>query len=307
MSKTDDMALFVQVIKSGGLAAAGRVLGLSPASMTARVNQLEQRYNARLLTRNTRNIALTDIGEQFYYGCLRVLDEVANTENILQESQQQLRGSLRIAATSDFGRQYLAPAIAEFVQTHPNVSPYLMLSDGIVNIIDEGIDVAIRFGNLPDSNLISRKLSKNRRVLCASPDYITTYGKPLQPEDLLNHHCLVLERSGQLLNEWHFERNSKRSTIKVGAHLSCSDGEVIRHWAVEGHGIAFKSLIDIKQDLNNGKLILLLDEFVRGFNLSDKESVALQAVYPSRQYQALHVKAFIDFFENWLQNQIPSL
>lgn len=303
MTKIDDMALFAHVVKAGGLAAAGRKLGLSPASMTARVNQIEKRYSTRLLTRNTRSIALTDAGERFYSGCIRVMAEVENTENMLQESQGNLRGHLRISATSDFGRQYVAPALAEFVDNHPDVSPHLVLSDGLINIIDEGIDIAFRFGNLPDSNLISRPLYQNRRVLCAAPKYIKLNGTPRHPDDLKNHRCLILERLGQPLNEWFFEINNTRSSVKVKPHLSCSDGEVIRHWALQGYGIAFKSLIDIRKDLSSGKLVLLLDEYVRGFSHNDTETVGVQAIYPSRHYQPMHVKAFLTYFENWLNLQ----
>mgnify|MGYP000037969319 FL=1 len=303
MAKIDDMALFVHVVKAGGLAAAGRKLGLSPASMTARINQIEKRYGTRLLTRNTRSISLTDAGERFYSGCLRVIEEVENTENMIQDSQNTLRGHLRISATSDFGRQYVAPALAEFTNNHPDVSPHLMLSDGLINIIDEGADIAFRFGNLPDSNLICRPLAQNRRVLCASPDYIKHNGLPRHPEELSKHSCLILERSGQPLNDWYFEVNNKRQSIKVEPHLSCSDGEVIRRWAVQGYGIAFKSLIDIRKDLSNNKLILLLDEYVRGFSHSDTEVVGVQAIYPSRQYPPMQVKAFLTYFEQWLNTQ----
>ena len=302
MTKIDDMALFVQVVKAEGLAAAGRKLSLSPASMTARIHQLEKRYDTRLLTRNTRNIKLTDAGERFYVGCLRVLEEVSNAETMLQDSQQELRGRLHISATSDFGRQYVVPAIADFTNLHPNVSPHLSLSDGVANIIDEGIDLAIRLGNLPDSNLVSRSLLPNRRVLCASPQYIATHGEPQQPNDLLNHRCLVLERVGQALNEWYFDIDHKQIFVKVNPQLSCSDGEVIRLWAIQGRGIALKSLVDVKQNIDKGELVLVLDQFARGFNHSDGELIGLQAVYPSRQYQPHHVRAFIEFFIDWLQS-----
>jgi len=179
-----------------------------------------------------------------------------------------------------------------------------MLSDGLINIIDQGVDIAFRFGNLPDSNLISRPLVQNRRVLCASPDYIKHNGSPRHPEDLLHHRCLILERSGQPLNDWHFEVNNKRQSIKVEPHLSCSDGEVIRRWAVQGFGIAFKSLIDIKRDLSNNKLVLLLDEYVRGLSHSDTEVVGVQAIYASRQYMPMQVNVFLTFFEQWLNKEI---
>lgn len=301
MAKIDDMELFVHVVKAGGLAAAGRKLGLSPASMTARINQIEARYKTRLLTRSTRNIALTEAGERFYSGCQKVLEEVAYTENLLQESKQELEGSLRIAATSDFGRQCVSPAIAEFAALHPKVSVHLKLADGLINIIDEGVDLAFRFGNLPDSNLVSRPIADNRRVLCASPEYLKQHGEPLTPEDLRHHQCLVLERQGQLLNEWHFESDNKRNTLKVRPYLSCSDGDVIRNWALQGHGIVLKSLIDVKQNIANGTLVLVLEQYVRGFSQKDSNSVGLQAIYPSRQYQPRQVKTFLEFFSKWME------
>jgi len=136
MSKIDDMDLFVQVVKAGGLAAAGRKVGLSPASMTARINALEKRYNTRLLQRTTRRISLTNDGQRFYDACLRVLAEVEQAEASLQSDKETLSGHLRVTAPSDFGRLYVAPALAEFVQCHPAVTPYLNLSDGVVHLVE---------------------------------------------------------------------------------------------------------------------------------------------------------------------------
>ena len=140
-------------------------------------------------------------------------------------------------------------------------------------------------------------------MLCASPDYIKHKGLPRHPEDLSKHLCLILERAGQPLNDWYFEVNNQRHSIKVEPHLSSSDGEVIRRWALQGYGIAFKSLIDIRKDLFNNNLDLLLDEYVRGFSHSDNEVVGLQAIYPSRQYLPMQVKAFLTFFEQWLNTE----
>lgn len=193
------------MVRSGGLAAAGRKIGLSPASMTARINQLENHYQTRLLIRNTRSIKLTEAGEQFYQGCLRVIAEIDATEQSIQLSKNTLSGSLKITAPSDFGKQFVAPAIAKFVAQNPQVKPHLHLTDGLVNLVEEGIDIAIRFGNLPDSNLISRMIKANQRVLCASAEYLKIHGQPLQPSDLLNHRCLVMERFGQSMNDWHLK------------------------------------------------------------------------------------------------------
>ena len=305
MTQIDDMALFVQVVKSDGLAAAGRKLGLSPASMTARVNKLEQRYQARLLSRNTRSIALTEEGKRFYQGCLRILEEMSAIEASLKGEEHQLAGALRITAASDFGRHYVAPALAEFVKRHPAVNPCLFLTDGLAKLVDDGLDLAIRFGNLPDSNLIAKPLMENRRVLCASPDYIDQYGLPEKPDDLLKHRCLVMERMGQPLNEWYFHDETDFS-LKVQPAMLCSDGEMIRQWALDGCGIALKSYIDVMRDIKMEKLIPLLEGKVRGFSPNDSDTIGLQIIYPSRKYQPRQVKAFIEYLKAWLKKALEN-
>ena len=302
MSKIDDMALFVRVVKAGGLAAAGRQVGLSPASMTARVNALEQRYSTRLLNRTTRKISLTETGQNFYQGCLRVLAEVEGAEAVFQNDKLALSGQLRITATSDFGRQYVAPALSEFVKQNPDVTPYLHLSDGVMNLTESGFDLGIRFGNLPDSNLIVRHLADNHRVLVASPSYLKQHGIPKEPKDLEQHQCLVMERLGEPLNEWRFrsELEFQSISIKVTPGLISNDGAIIRHWALAGAGIAYKSIWDVKHDLAAGKLLTILDEFSLGFQASDKEKIELQLVYPSRQFVPRQVTGFIDLLRSKL-------
>ena len=300
MSKIDNMALFVQVVKAGGLAVAGRQIGLSPASMTARINRLEQHYNTRLLNRTTRKISLTDAGQRFYAACLRVLAEVENAEALLQNDQQTLSGQLRVTATSDFGRQFVASALSEFVNQHPHVIPYLHLTDGVMNLVEHGFDLGVRFGNLPDSNLIVRRLANNHRVLVVSPNYLKQHGIPIHPKNLEHHSCLVMERFGEPLNEWRF--NSKEGFLSIKVKQAClsNDGAIIRQWALAGAGIAYKSIWDVKGDIAKGKLITILDDFVLGFQQSDKENTGLQLVYPSRQYLPRQVSGFIEFFQKSL-------
>jgi DNA-binding transcriptional LysR family regulator len=300
MSKIDDMTLFVKVVKAGGLAVAGRQIGLSPASMTARVNALEKRYNARLLNRTTRKISLTETGQQFYQACLRVLAEVEGVEAVFQKDKQTLSGQLRITASADFGRQYIAPLLSEFVKQHPEVIPHLHLNDGVINLTEYGFDLGVRFGNLPDSNLIVRHLADNHRVLVASPSYLQQHGFPEQPKDLVQHRCLVMERLGEPLNEWRFRTNHGPLSIKVTPALLSNDGSIIRHWALCGAGIAYKSIWDVKQDIEAGKLLTILDDFTLGFQASDNENIGLQLVYPSRQYVPRQVSGFIEFLKSRL-------
>lgn len=300
MSKIDDMALFVQVVKSGGLAAAGRQLDLSPASMTARVNGLERRYDTLLLQRTTRRISLTDAGKRFYEACLRVIAEVEQAEAALQSDKETLSGQLRITAPSDFGRQFVVPALSEFISQHPAVTPYLHLSDGVVNLIEYGYDLGIRYGNLPDSDLIVRSLAENRRVLIASPNYLKRYGVPKHPEDLKQHQCLVAERLGEPLNKWQFQIDNEQLTLKVKPAFSCNDSSIIRLWALADKGIAYKSIWDVQQDIDKGDLQTILNDFVFGFLSGDNEKTGLQVVYPNRRYLPVQVAGFVKFFKAYL-------
>ncbi len=297
MSKIDDMSLFVQVVKAGGLAVAGRQIGLSPASMTARINALEAYYSTKLLQRTTRRISLTDAGQRFYNACLRVLAEVEQADAVLQSDKESLSGKLRITAPSDFGRLYVAPALSQFVQHHPAVTPYLHLSDGLVNLVEHGYDLGIRYGNLPDSDLIVRNLAENRRILVASPSYLKEHGIPKLPDDLTQHKCLVGERLGEPLNKWRFQIKNKQQTIKVKPAFSSNDSSIIRLWALAGKGIAYKSIWDVRSDIETGDLQTLLDDFVFGFQSSDTKKTGLQLVYPNRKYQPVQVTEFIKFIK----------
>ncbi|BBB30391.1 LysR family transcriptional regulator [Neptunomonas japonica] len=300
MTKADDMALFVRVVKEGGLAVAGRQLGISAASMTARIKGLEERYGTRLLHRTTRSITLTSAGQHFYEASLRVLAEMETLEIRLQQGKTSFCGVLRVTAPSDFGRQYVAPALAEFVEEHKEVQPYLNLADGIVNLVNQGFDLGVRFGNLPDSNLVVRQLIENHRVLCAAPKYLRRNGTPKTPEELKQHRCLVMERLGEPLNEWRFTQPEGSHLIKVHPAQMSNDGGVIREWALAGAGIALKSWWDIKNDIERGALVTLLDSCVKGFQVTDQDEVGLQMVYPSRQYTPLQVTAFIEFFKTYM-------
>ncbi|WP_305801461.1 LysR family transcriptional regulator, partial [Thiolapillus sp.] len=300
MSKIDDMALFVQIVKTGGLAAAGRKIRLSPASITLRLNALERRYHTRLLNRTTRKISLTDAGSRFFEACLRVVEEVENAEALLRAADENLSGRLRITAPSDFGRQYVAPALSEYVGLYPGVIPQLHLTDNVVDLVEEGYDLAIRYGNLPDSNLVVRHLASNYRVLVASPGYLEKQGRPGHPDDLARHRCLVLERFGEPLDEWRFVFDGRHKSVRVRPALTSNDGAVIRQWTLADGGIAYKSIRDVQGDLDKGRLQTVLDDYVVGFQSSDVLTTGLQFVFPSRRYMPRHVEAFVEFFRTRL-------
>ncbi|EOY5423233.1 LysR family transcriptional regulator [Cronobacter dublinensis] len=303
MGKLEDMALIVEVAETGGLSAAGRRLSLSPASMTARLKAIEERYQTRLFHRSTRAITLTQAGENFYHAALRVLDEARHAESLLMQKEGVLSGNIRISAPSDFGRQYLSPAILDFSRLHPDVNPSVYLGERVEDLIANRLDMSIRFGNLPDSSLIVRNIAPNHRVLVASDTYLQTYGMPSTPDTLHDHRCLALELHGVVINEWRFEEEGVSRTIRVNPAMVCDDGALLRQWVLMGAGIACKSWWDVKRDVEQGRLHVLFAESFIGFSRFDRKNVGLQFVYPQRKLQPLQVTAFSEFFIDWLKKE----
>ncbi|MEZ8103502.1 LysR family transcriptional regulator [Vibrio genomosp. F6] len=296
MDKFSDMAMFVSVVKHQGLAAAGRELGLSPATMTARLQGLEERYGVKLLNRSTRHISLTDSGDLYHKACLEILENVKETENLILNGVKEVKGSLKISAPKDIGKQHILPILSEFCEQFPDVVPYLYLNDDVSNIAESGIDIVIRYGELADSSLISRRLSSSHRVLCASPKYLAKYGTPLTPQDLVNHRCLAMVRSNEELKTWHFQDTDKKNVITVLPKRFSDDGEVVRHWALEGAGIALKSILDVQDDIDNLRLVTVLNGYMTNFNTSTSVSSAdLNVVYMSKKYQPKRIRLFLDF------------
>lgn len=294
MDKLGDIDLFVKVVKCEGLAAGGREVGLSPARTTARINGLEERYGVRLLNRTTRKVSLTDEGRNFYASCERILAEVEQAETSLQTGQASFSGALRITAPSDLGQQHIAPVLSKFVARYPNITPYLYLSDSVVDLVGDGFDLGIRFGTLEDSTLIARKLANNHRVLCASPDYLKRKGIPLKPEDLMKHDCLVMVRMAEPLTTWYFQNDHEKKFISIKAIRSSNDGALIRRWAIEGAGIALKSYWDIADDLKANRLVTIMDHYAHDFNQKGTSGGAdLHAIYPNRKFIAQRTIEFM--------------
>ncbi|MEZ9564057.1 LysR family transcriptional regulator [Vibrio artabrorum] len=296
MDKFSDMTMFVGIVKHHGLAAAGRELGLSPATMTTRLQALEERYGVKLLNRSTRHVSLTDSGELYYKACLEILENVSEAENLIQNGVREVKGPLKIAAPKDIGKQYILPILSEFCQQYPDVIPYLYLNDHLSNIAESGMDIVIRYGELVDSSLISRRLSPSRRVLCASPEYLVKHGTPIKPQDLVDHACLAMLRSNEELKTWHFQDHDMKKAVTVVPKRFSDDGEVIRYWALQGEGIALKSVLDVQGDINNRRLVTLLNGYMKNFNTSTSVSSAdLNVVYISKKYQPKRIRLFLDF------------
>lgn len=296
MDKLGDLELFIKIVRHKGLAAAGREQGLSPASATAKLNRLEANYGVRLLNRTTRSVTLTDEGRAFYESCVRIVSDIEQAEERLITGQGALAGRLKITATIDLGRNEIAPILEAFIKQHPNVSAHLTLVDHVVNLVEEGYDLAIRYGSMHDSGLIARKLAKSKRVLCASPDYLKKHGNPLKPEDLINHHCIAMMRDdGQYLRHWHFHRDGVQSSHILAIKMSSNDGAQRRQWALNGLGLTLKSYWDIKSDLESGQLVSVLDEYNPDYIPNTPSyNVDLNAVYISREFLPERTRAFVN-------------
>ncbi|HIB6171965.1 TPA: LysR family transcriptional regulator [Klebsiella variicola subsp. variicola] len=306
MGKLEDMALLVAVAEAGGLSAAGRRLSLSPATMTARLKAMEERYQTRLFHRSTRAITLTRAGEDFYHAARRVLEEARHAESLLTQKEGVLSGNIRLSAPSDFGRQYLSPAIVDFSRRHPEVTFSVFLGERVEDLVANRLDMSIRVGNLPDSSLAIRHIRPNHRVLVASEAYLATHGTPAALDELHHHRCLALERHGVVMNEWRFEEAGKERVVRVTPAMVCDDGALLRQWALSGAGIAGKSWWDVKRDVEEGRLQVLFAERFTGFSPLDRKEVGLQFVFPQRKLQPPQVSAFMAFFIDWLGEPSPS-
>lgn len=290
----ENLKLFLLIVERRGLAAAGREIGLSPATVTDRLAALEAHYGARLLTRTTRSIHLTEEGRELVAGARRILAETEETEARIRLGVEKISGTIHISAPSDLGRNQIAPLLDKFMEKNPEIKIDLTLSDGYVDLVGQGIDLALRFGELSDSTIKSRRLGVNRRLVCAAPDYLKRNGTPLHPEDLAHHNCLIMRFGGNTDYEWSFDLNGERRAFRINGNRIANDGGLIREWCLQGYGVALKSEWDVRADLKAGRLVALLETFA-------PKPTALQMVYPAGAIQPRRVRAVMDFLSDSLK------
>lgn len=284
------MSVFTRVVSSGSLSAAARDLGLSPALVSRRLAALEARLGVRLINRTTRSLHLTDEGAGYYEACARILGEIDEADAAAAAGRVEPRGVLKVALPASFGHQHVAPLVPLFAQRYPKVQLGLSLSERQVNVIEEGFDLAIRIAELEDSSLAARKLAPNRRVVCASPEYLRRHGTPRTPQELAGHNFLVAswERDFSLTFEYK-DPEGKRGEVRVSGRYACDNWEVLREWALAGLGVALKSTWDVRRHLEDGSLVALCP----GYTFDT--DVAIYAVYPHRRYLPAKTRAFIEF------------
>lgn len=288
MSQISELDFFVTLSKNQSLAAAARDLDITPSAVTKRLAQMEERLGVRLVNRTTRKISLTTEGEIYLSHAISILSDIEEMELLVSNRKETPGGLLRVNAPLGFGRRYLAPVISEFIKQYPGVEVQLTLSDAPVNLPDKAIDVVIRFGDIPDSRLVARKVADNRRLLCAAPSYLAQHGRPQLPTDLLKHNCILLRQNNQTSNLWRLTRDDRTESIKVHSRLSTNDGEVALKWALDGHGILMRAEWDLAKYVRSGRLELLLEDYAT-------PAADIFAVYLEKANLSAKVSVFVDY------------
>ncbi len=287
MDTSSELAFFALLADKASFTAAARELNLTPPAVSKRLAQIEQRLGVRLLNRSTRRVSLTDEGELYLEHARRILADIEELELSLGKRRASPKGLLRVNATLGFGRTTIAPIVSAFARRHPEVEVQLQLTDAPLDLVASGFDLAVRFGELPDSRLAARKLMSNRRFLCASPAYLAARGAPRSPAELARHACILHRQNDETWGTWRLTRGRQTETVKVRGALSSNDGDVVLGWALDGHGILIRSEWDLAKYLESGRLQAVLPEWTL-------PPADLYAAYPARRHLPARVRAFID-------------
>jgi len=288
MDGLSDLSFFALLMKHGSLAAAAQSLGITPPAVSKRLAGIEARLRVRLLNRTTRRMSLTPEGETYLAEGERLVAELEALERKVSGGSVVAQGLLRISATLGFGRRHVTPQLSRFALAYPEVEVQLHLTDRPVNLVEQGFDLAIRFGEQPDARITARKLADNRRLLCAAPAYVAARGEPASPRDLHNHSCIVLRESDETFGNWQFRSGTKQETVKVRGQLSTNDGEGALAWALDGHGIVLRSEWDVAPFLRSGRLRPLLEEWTA-------PPADIYLLFPTKSHLQAKTRAMVDF------------
>jgi DNA-binding transcriptional LysR family regulator len=287
MDRLQALRVFTQVVESMSFVKAAERLDLSTTAVSRYVAELEDHLHTRLLQRTTRRINLTETGRAFHERCVQILAELDEAEREAAQEAAEPRGTIRLTTSINFGTHQLTPAIALFLARHPQVKFDVSLSDRIVDIIEEGFDLAIRIGGTGAQNLVARKLGETRLVACAASAYLARHGAPAAPEDLVRHNCLTYEYA--LRDAWTFrDAKGRDRTVRVAGSLNSNNGDLNVAAAVQGVGITLEPDFIVGTELKNGTLVRVLESF-------EAPALPIYAVYPSRRFLPAKVRGFVDF------------
>ena len=286
MDKLSAMATFVRIVDKGSLTAAAAALDTSLPSVVRTLASLERELGVRLLNRTTRRSHLTDEGVQYLERCRAILSAVHETEAAFTSGRAEPHGRLAITASVLFGRRYIAPLASDFVRRHPKVTAELLFVDRVVNLVEEGVDVAVRIGRLRDSSLIAVPVGKVRRVVCASPEYLRRYGTPRAPLDLRAHAC-VRHTGLAPRSDWHFRTGRRTVAVPLNSVLSCNDIDSSLEACVSGHGLGLFLSYQAAPYRNDKRLRYVLEDF-------ETDPLPVHVVYPQSRLVTGKVRAFVD-------------
>ena len=298
MDRLRALEVFVEVVRKNGFARAADALETSPANVTRYVRDLESHLGTRLLNRSSQKMSLTESGETLFERAKAILDEVAEVELIASSATMQPRGLLRINAPLSFGILHLAPLWPQFLQRYPEVELDIALVDRVVDIVEEGYDLAIRISRTGSTSYAARKLATSHNIVCASPAYLRKNGSPKIPSDLIGHTCIGYSYAATA-DEWNFtDENGQANPVKVSCVMHTNNGDTARAAALAGLGIIWQPSFLIGADLRAGKLVQLLP----GYRLPD---IDVLAVYPSRRHLSAKVRVMVDFLADAFKETPP--
>lgn len=287
MDQLTGMRVFAAIVDKNGFAPAAKALGISKTMVSKHLAAMEDRLGVRLLHRTTRKVGLTEIGAEYLRRCQDILQLVEEADGRLLESASHPRGLLRVNAPVSFSEQHLAPCIADYRRQYPDVQIDLVVNDRVIDLIEEGFDLAVRIGRLKDSSLIARRLAPAHIVLAASPAYLAARGTPEKPEDLIRHDCLRYAYSDER-DEWRFEGKGQARTIRVKGPFSSNNGMILMQAAIDGQGIAALPTFIIGHALRDGRLVEILARH-------KPQDRAIYAVFPANRHLSPKVRSFVDF------------
>lgn len=282
---------FVAVAESGGFSAAAKKLNCSTSHVSRQISRLEERLGSRLLARTTRQISLTENGEFYYQQCKQLVTGLQQANDQLSKQQYQLSGTLRVSAAGGFAESYIAPALMEFAKQHPELNIEIDFNSRMVNFVEDGIDFAIRYGELNDSNLIARKLISRSMMVVASPEYLKTHGIPNHPNQLKNHRCIIANN-----DHWAFNIDGTKQSVKVTGNWRSNNANVVLQACEQGLGIAYMPESTFTESIKQQKLVPFLDSYcIKG--------ATSWVVYQNKQFMPLRARLAIDFliekFSRW--------
>jgi DNA-binding transcriptional LysR family regulator len=289
MSRFQDLEVFVQVVNSGNFAKAAAALEINPSAISRRISQLEEQLGVRLLNRTTRSLSLTDVGDRYFKRCLSILADLEEADREAKQHSEAPQGLLHVSCSTLFAHRHLLARLPEFLAQYPRLKIQLVLTDDVVDVVGEGIDVAVRIGELADSSLITRRLVSDRRIICAAPVYLDRYGTPATPDDLAAHNCLALNAYKTTLNQWRFRDRVGLREISVNGNFTVNSGVALYESVLAGLGIARVTEFLADRALRLGQLVRILAEY------EDDRDVGIYAIFPSNRYLLPKVQCFVEF------------